>query len=167
MNEWVRKSIQIANSPGYLDNLHNIYSTTEETWRAVPIEIKKELEEVYKSGDNILLIKNLLKLPKFPIDDHYVAFLRKNEMFVKYNPKTVIRIVGRVRSLGFKAIIESIEEPKATSIGKKGNAIRIAVLDGVVWIKDSAKMYRTVCKLEKTVLTALLLKKLFESLRKV
>lgn len=51
--------------------------------------------------------------------------------------------------------------------GKKGKAIRIAVLDGVVWIKDSTKMYRTVCQLEEVALTALLLKDFLESLRRI
>ncbi|MEW6482996.1 MAG: restriction endonuclease [bacterium] len=255
MNEWVRKSIKIANAPGYLDNLHNIYSTTEESWRAISVDTKKELEEIFKSGDDVSLVRELLRLPKFPINDPYVAFLRKKDVFVKYNPKTVNRIAKRVRSLGFKAIIEAIEEPKASSrrigilfrkwlpsigypvlpesefgtykgiaflqgsdaqlrnfaneklgcnlekgldflakvkdiylIGevkfltdyggaqnanfedalrlfrkKEGNAMRIAVLDGVVWIKDGTKMYRTVCELEETALTALLLKKFLES----
>jgi len=258
MNKWVRESIEIANAPGYLDNLHNIYPTTEEAWRAIPVETKKELEEIFKSGDDVLLIRNLLKLPKFPVDDPYVAFLRKKDVFIKYNPNTVNRIAKRVRSLGFKAIIEAIEEPKASSrrigilfrkwlpsIGypilsesefekyekiaflegsdmqlrdyanrklgcslnkgldfvakvknkyviaeakfltdyggaqnanfedamrlikvKKGEAIRIAVLDGVVWIKDSTKMYRTVCELEETALTSLLLKDFLESLKR-
>lgn len=50
--------------------------------------------------------------------------------------------------------------------GKKGDAIRIAVLDGVVWIKDSTKMYRTVCQLEEVALTALLLKDFLEDIRR-
>ena len=51
--------------------------------------------------------------------------------------------------------------------GKKGKAIKIAVLDGVVWIKDSTKMYRTVRQLEEVALTALLLKDFLESLRRI
>jgi len=50
--------------------------------------------------------------------------------------------------------------------GKKGKAIRIAVLDGVVWIKDGTKMYRTICELKDTALTAILLKRFLESLKR-
>lgn len=50
--------------------------------------------------------------------------------------------------------------------GKKGKTIRIVVLDGVVWIKDGTKMYKTVCELEETALTALLLKEFLESLKR-
>jgi hypothetical protein len=197
-------------------------------------------------------------LPKFPINDPYVAFLRKNEHFLEYNPQTVNRIAKRIRTIGFEAMIEGITEPKVgtkqigtlfkkwipkigypilpedefeTSKGivflqgsdihlknfanrrlgcdldkgpdfiakvrglyvigeakfltdyggaqnanfedamrlikvKKGEAIRIAVLDGVVWIKNSTKIYRTVCELEETALTALLLRDFLESLKR-
>jgi len=259
MNEWVKKSIEIANAPGYLDNLHEVYPVIQEGEREIPEEIKKKLKKIYNKGDDVALIKELLKLPKFPIKDPYVAFLRKREVFIEYNPQTVKRIVNRIRSMGYDAMIESIEEPKefnrqigtlfkrwppkigyptltiedfetcdkiaflqgsdvqlkdfANTVlgcdldkgpdllakvgkryvigeakfltdygghqnaqfedalrllrGKKGKAIRIAVLDGVVWIKDSTKMYRTVCQLEEVALTALLLKDFLESLRRI
>ena len=258
MNEWVRKSIKIANSPGYLDKLHEVYPVVQEAEREISQDVKKELKRIYNSNDDLTLVKTLLDLPKFPVKDPYVAFLRKNEVFLKYNPFTVNRIAKRIRSMGFEAMIESIEEPKefnrqigtlfkkwlpkigypllpksefemyegiaflqgsngqlkdfanrklgcdldkgpdflakARDIyvigeakfltdygghqnaqfedalrlvrGKKGEAVRIAVLDGVVWNKDSTKMYRTVCELEEVTLTALLLKNFLESVRK-
>lgn len=257
MNEWIRRSIGIANAQGYLDNLQQVYPVIQETEREIPDEIKRELKEIYKGENDLALIKSLLRLPKFPIKDPYVAFLRKREIFLEYNPITVNRIARTIRSMGFDAMIEGIKEPKVfsrqigplfkkwlpkigypilseaefetyqgiaflqggngqlkdyanrtldcdlvkgpdflakarnsyvigeakflTDIGggqytqfedalrllrnKKGKAIRIAVLDGVVWIKDRTKMYRTVCQLNDVVLTALLLKDFLESLR--
>jgi len=260
MNEWVRKSIEIANSPGYLDKLQEVYPVVQETEREIALEVKKKLKQSYNSGDDITLIKKLLDLPKFPINDPYVAFLRKNEIFLQYNPQTVDRIAKKIRAMGFEAIIEGIGEPKIATKqfgtlfkrwipkisypllleadfeiydngiaflqggdaqlkdfanrklgcnldkgpdflgkvrktyvigeakfltdyggaqnvnfedalrllrGKKGEAIRVAILDGVVWIKNRTKMYRTVCELEETALTALLLKKFLESLRRM
>jgi len=256
MNEWVKKSIEIANAPRYLDKLHEVYPVIQETEREIPEEVKNRLKKVYNERDDLALIKELLKLPKFPVKDPYVAFLRKRKVFIEYNPQTVQRIVNRIRLMGYDAMIESIEEPKEfnrqigtlfkrwlpkigyptltieefetydkiaflegsdaqlkdfantvldcdldkgpdflakvgkryvigeakflTDYGghqnaqfedalrllrnKKGKAIRIAVLDGVVWIKDSTKMYRTVCQLEEVALTALLLKDFLESL---
>lgn len=257
MNEWVKKSIELANSLGYLDRLYVVYPIVQETEREIATEIKKELKKVYNSGDDIALVKKLLKLPKFPINDPFVAFLRKNEKFLEYNPQTVNRIAKRIRTMGFDAMIEGITQPKVGTKqigalfkkwipkigypvllrddfetfkgiaflqgsdanlkdfanrnlgcnldkspdflakaghiyiigeakfltdyggaqnanfedalrllrGKKGEATRIAVLDGVVWIKDSTKMYRTVCQLKETVLTALLLKDFLERVK--
>lgn len=258
MKEWVQKSIEIANAPGYLDKLYKVYPVIQEAERKIPTEIKKDLKKIYKARDNLALIKNLLKLPKFPVKDPYVAFLRKRDVFLKYNPITVERIIKRIRAMGFEAMMESIEEPKEFNRqigtlfkkwlpkigypilpesefekykgivflqggdaqlkdyanrklgcglekgpdllakagknyvvgeakfltdygghqnaqfedalrllrGRKGNAIRIAILDGVVWIKDGTKMYRTVCRLDKVALTALLLKDFLENLNR-
>jgi hypothetical protein len=49
--------------------------------------------------------------------------------------------------------------------GKGGNAIRIAVLDGIVWIRSRNKFFRGVSELEGIALSALLLKDFLESLR--
>jgi len=256
MDKWIERSIEIANSPGYLDKLHEIYPVVQETTRKVSLEIKRELEEIFKSEDNTILIKKLLGLPKFPIKDPYVAFLRKRDVFIQYNPKTVNRIAERVRAMGFNAMIASLEEPKefnrqiGTLFGKwirkighqmldwdelkihfggiaflrggdallkdfankelgcdldkgpdfiakakgtyivgeakfltdygghqnaqfedalrllknsAGRAIRIAVLDGVVWIQNGSKMFRTICALKVTALTALLLMEFLEN----
>lgn len=258
MNEWIRKSIEIANAPGYLDKLLQVYPVVQEAEREIDPDVKRELRKIYNSGDDVALIKRLLDLPKFPVKDPYTAFLRKNEIFLRYNPKTVNRIAERIRAMGFEAMIESIEEPKefnrqigtlfrkwlpkigypilpesefetykgiaflqgsngqlkdfannrlgcnldkgpdllarARDVyvigeakfltdygghqnaqfedalrllrGKKGKVGRIAILDGVVWIKDSTKMYRTVCELEETALTALLLKDFLENVKR-
>jgi len=48
--------------------------------------------------------------------------------------------------------------------GEDGRAIRIAVLDGVVWIRGNTKMFKTVSELEKNIMSALLLKDFLESL---
>jgi Tsp45I type II restriction enzyme len=256
MNEWIRRSIEVANGRGYLDRLHEVYPVTREAERELPPEVKAELRAVYDRRDNSALLAVLLKLPKFPIKDPYVAFLRKKEAFLALNPRTVERIVKYLYSMGFERMTEGIEEPKEfnrqigtlfkrwlpkmgypvlgedefrrhrgigllkgsngelmrfangalgcdlskgpdliaksgsrhvvgeakflTDIGghqnaqfqdalrllrgRGGNALRIGILDGVVWIKDGTQMYRTVCQLEQTALSALLLKDLLESL---
>jgi len=258
MNKWVKKSIEIANSKGYLDKLQEIYTIVQESARQVDYKIKRDLKQIYNGGDDIALIKKLLDLPKFPINDPYVAFLRKKEIFIEYNPQTVSRIANRIRDMGFEEMIKGISEAKLATRqigtlfkkwipkigypilsepefeaynkgiaflegsdsklkdfanqkfcnldkgpdfivkvndvyvigeakfltdfggaqnanfedalrlirGKKGNAIRIAVLDGVVWIKDNTKMYKKVCELKETALTALLLKQFLESLKR-
>jgi len=257
MNEWIKRSIELANSERYLDKLSKVYPVTPELERAIPNEIKLQIKKAFDAKDRPGLIKILLKLDKFPIKDPYVAFLRKREQFLTYNPRTVDRIAERLFSTSFDEIIKGCEEPKEFNRqigtlfkgwlpklgypllseskfdackgiaflkgsdnelmdyanrelgcnldkgpdllakagnsyiigeakfltdygghqnaqfedalrllkGKKGKAIKIAILDGVVWIEGRAKMYRKVCRLNKIALSALLLNEFLESLR--
>src|SRR3990167_8903394 len=112
MNKWIKKSIEIANSPGYLDRLQSVYPVMQETEREIDANLKTELKQLYDAGNNLKLIKKLLDLSKFPIKDPYVAFLRKNDVFLNYNPKTVDRIAESIRSKGFESMMEAISEPK-------------------------------------------------------
>lgn len=257
MNEWVRKSIELADAPGYLDKLHEIYPMGQESERRIALEARMELKQTYNGGDDTALIKKLLRLSKFPFNDPYVAFLRRNKKSIEHNPQTVERIAKKIRYMGFEAMMAGISAPKVGSKqfgplfknwvsqigfpmlqevdlvgynegiaflkgsdaqlkdfaneklgcglvkrpdflarvrddyvigeakfitetgggqdrgfedplallrGKKGKAIRIAVLDGVVWIKNRAEMHLTVCALEEPALTALLLKDFLGSL---
>lgn len=256
MNEWIRKSIEFANSPGYLDRLYEVYPIVQGLERKIDEKVKNELKRIYDSGNDTTLIKRLLELPKFPVNDPYVAFLRKNKNFLEYNPQTVNRIAQQIKAMGFDAMIDGVTQPKVSTkqlgtlfkkwipkigysilpvdefeasegiaflqgsdallknfanrrldceldkgldflakvrdiyvIGeakfltdyggaqnanfedalrliksKKGKAIRIDVLDGVVWIKNSTKMFNTVCNLKEVALTALLLKEFLESI---
>ncbi|MBM3325980.1 MAG: hypothetical protein FJY65_03210 [Calditrichaeota bacterium] len=250
MNKWVEKSIELANSEGYLDKLHSIYPVRHESLRELDPKIKEELKKIYYCGNNTSLIKYLLNMPKFPINDPYIAFLRKNEIFIKYNPNTVNRIVDRIKSIGFDEMIQGIIAPKVATKqfgalfnmwlknlgfrilsepefesnhkgvalleggdlkllefankhlaceldkrpdflikvnktyvigetkflsaigggqdrgfddalklvkGKAGTATRIAVLDGIIWIRDGAKIHKIVSELEETALSALIL----------
>lgn len=261
MNQWVEKSIKLANSPGYLDRLHEVYRVRREAEREIPAEIKEALRDKYERHDNVGLIRLLLKLERFPIKDPYVAFLRKKPYFPEYNPETVDRIAEALHANGFEKMIEGAQTPKEfnTQIGPlfkkwlptlgypfltvgdflehimtgptqiaflkgsdsellefangvlacnldkgpdliartgdhfivgeakfltdygghqyaqfqdalrlikgtKGEAIRIGVLDGVVWIKNRTKMYRTLSQLDEVALSALLLRDFLESL---
>lgn len=256
MNEWVSKSIELANAPGYLDRLHAIYPVIPEVTRPLPVATLQRLAEVYAVGDDQELVRTCLLLPKFPVKDPYVAFLRKREKFLEQNPQTVHRLAQRIRALGYEGLMIAVEEPKefnrqmgtlfkrwlpslgypflevhelerylgiaflqgsdrqllefANRVlgcsltkapdwvakvgrryavgevkfltdygghqyaqledalrflrGRKGRAVRVAVLDGVVWIRGGSKMYRTVCQLEEPALSALLLSDFLETL---
>lgn len=247
----------MANKPGYLDRLSEVYPVTEETRRRLPRDKKEALMRLFSRPDDLALLKALFGMPRFPVKDPYVAFLRRNDAFLEGNPTTVRRLAHRVRALGFTGMIAALEEPKefnrqiGTLFGKwlrkmdypfleesdflasagiaflegseshylhfandqlgcglskkpdfiakagecyivgeakfltdygghqnaqfhdvlrllqgnAGNALRVAVLDGVVWIRDHNLMFRTVCQLEKPAFSALLLKEFLESLR--
>jgi len=257
MNRWVKKSIEVANAPGYLDRLSEVYPVTREAERVLPLEIKTQLKDAYDERDGIHLLRILLELGKFPIKDPYVAFLRRKDIFVTYNPNVTDRLAETLFSMSFDELIRGCEEPKEFNrqmgtlfgkwlpklgypflseqefdryegiafllgsdaekmnyanrilkcnlrkgldllakagsnhivgeakfltdsgghqnaqfedalrlvLGKDGRAIRIAVLDGVVWITGNTKMFRRVSGLEENILSALLLKEFLESLR--
>lgn len=256
MNEWVRKSIEIANGPGYLDKLHKVYPVSEERKRRLDPEIFKQLQEAFDSNDPQLLLKRLIRLEKSPVKDPYMAFFKKDEKFIEFNPQTAQRIADRVLKMGFDNMISEIEAPKEfnrqmgslfykylptigipilsspgfeksswallkasdkemlaftndkiklglekrpdliakvetefvvgeakflTDYGghqttqfkdalrlaqsKKGKAHKIAILDGIIWIKGQNQLHQTLRGMKETALSALLLKDFLQSLR--
>jgi len=73
MNKWTQKSIELANSPGYLDRLSEVYLVTREAKRVLSSEIKAQLKDAYDERDGARLVRALLELEKFPMKDPYVA----------------------------------------------------------------------------------------------
>ncbi len=255
VNQWTKKSIEIGNSDGYLDDLHEVYPVSLKDEREIPKGIKKEIKKAYKKSNELKLFKKLLELDKFPIKDPYVAYFRKREDKIEGNPETIERITDRLfdkdldrvlkgskkpkefnRRIGplFEKWIRSLDYPflskdefldyegigfldlseerrkrfcnqelglnvdkgvdllaKANGnyiIGEgkfltdygghqnsqledalarvregKDNIYRIAILDGVVWIKKDVKMFRKVCNADGVVLSALLLEDFLNS----
>jgi len=115
MNKWIQASIHLANSKGYLDKLFKIYPIEPGNIRAIPESIKNEIQRAFREKNKIDLIKELLKLPKFPIDDPYIASLRRHPSLLSKNPKTVERISRKLFSLGIDAILELSSKPKSPS----------------------------------------------------
>ncbi len=115
MNKWVQKSLQLANSRGYLDKLFKIYPIELGDIRSVPDNIKSEIQKAFKSKNKTELIKELLKLPKFPIDDPYIASLRRHPSLLSKNPETIERIGGKLFSMGIDTVLELAGKPKSPS----------------------------------------------------
>lgn len=258
MNSWIKKSIELANSPKYLDKLYAVYPMDVGGIRKIPKSILERIEGAVKGKDKQGLVKLLLKeLELFPIKDSYVAFLRRYPDAINTNPKTVERLGNRLLEMGYKGIIQASTQPKETnrqigplfrrwlpSIGypilekeeflkhrgiaflegsdkylmefcnkilgtklekgldfllrvndsfvigeakfltdfgghqnaqfndaltllhhRKGKAMKVAVLDGVVWIKGRNKMHSTAKKEKGIALSALLLNDFIETLK--
>jgi len=115
MNKWIQKSINSANSKGYLDKLFKIYPIELGNIRGMPDSIKSEVQKAFRAKNKIDLIKELLKLPKFPIDDPYIASLRKHPPLLSKNPETIERISGKLFSMGVDAVLELAGKPKSPS----------------------------------------------------
>lgn len=119
MNEWVKKSIELAKSEFYLDNLLEIYPP-EEISREVKIEEKAPaLKQLFQEKDNINLIKELIRLKKigfkFPIENPYVSFLTHYEDAIYKNPLTVKKICEKLYEMSYNELKEKLEYPKKPS----------------------------------------------------
>ncbi len=112
MNEWTRRSIQIANQDCYLDRLFKIYSISSNIPREISNEdwcrIRKSLHE----NDDAKLVESLLDFELFPVKDPYVPYLRRDRGALERNPDTVRRIAAQLRSMGLDGIRQKCSQPK-------------------------------------------------------
>lgn len=115
MNKWVEKSIKLANSEGYFDKLLDVYPIDIGGIRQIPKDIKEKVREAFEKKDKLLLVKTLLVLPRFPIDDPYIASLRRHPSLFDKNPKTVKRIGERLLSIKLDTIFKLATQPKSPS----------------------------------------------------
>lgn len=123
-NVWIEKSIELANSKGYLDKLSEVYEMQVNPERPLPEDIVKELKEAFDKKDSKKLIKLLIDNAKvFPVKDSYVGFLRKREEAIEENTKTIERIGERLYLLGFDRMIQEATRPKETN-RQLGNAFK-------------------------------------------
>lgn len=112
MNYFTRKSIEIANDPNYLDQLYDVYPIGDKTERKIDKQLLEKVEYYYKTKKSIELFKTLLKLPKFPIDDQYVGFFRKDSKAIDNNPKQVQRICDELFKMDIDELLKLCKQPK-------------------------------------------------------
>lgn len=115
MNKWVKKSIKITSSRGYLDKLMEVYPVNLTLVRSVGVAEKNKIKKAFSKRNSKELISVLLDLERFPIDDPYIGFLRKDKNALIKNPKTAKRIGNRLLKMGPKEIIISASRAKAPS----------------------------------------------------
>ena len=115
MNIFTKYSIELANQKDYLDQLFSVYPLSPDSIREINKDTWHNIEEYYKSYNNVELFKSLLKLKLFPIKDSYVSFFKHAKSAVERNPLTVNRICGRIRELGLDKLYERCTQPKETN----------------------------------------------------
>jgi hypothetical protein len=115
MNKWIEKSIKLANSKGYFDKLIDVYPVGAGGNRQISNEAKEKIRAAFSKKDKLLLVKTLLDLPKFPIDDPYIASLRRHPLLFYKNPKTVKRIGARILSIKLDSLLKLTSQPKSPS----------------------------------------------------
>jgi hypothetical protein len=111
MNKWIKKSIKLTNSRGYLDRLYSIYPILNNSERPLDREVKKKIRRALAMRSNKPLIAALLVADVFPIKHSYVAFLRAKPDAINLNPKIIARIGRIVRKMSVRRIFKEMERP--------------------------------------------------------
>ncbi|MEK7555198.1 MAG: hypothetical protein AAB516_00020 [Patescibacteria group bacterium] len=115
MNKWVEKSIKLANSKGYLDNLFKVYPTDLGVNRVLSDDLFDKFKKDFNKKNKKEFIEDLLKFPKFPIDDPYIASLRRHSFLFGKNPKTIDRIGKRILAMDLDIILKLSTVPQKPS----------------------------------------------------
>ncbi len=117
MNKWIKKSIEIANAPGYLDKLSKIYVMNVNPERPLDTAVEQSIQKAFKGRNTKNLIKLLLEAEIFPVKDSYIGFIRAKKDSIDQNPETVERIGKRLYGLGLEKLLQEATRPKETNIG--------------------------------------------------
>jgi len=116
MNEWIRRSIELANSPGYLDNLSAVYDMKINLERPLPLKIVPVVKKAFDERNHNELVRLLMEYADvFPVKDSYIGFLREKASAIDENPLTVKRIAERLYSLGFDSMLREASRPIETN----------------------------------------------------
>jgi hypothetical protein len=117
MNEWIRKSIKIANSPGYLDRLSKVYPMPVNPRRPLPKSVVPEVRRAYENHNHRRLLELFIEHGEiFPVKDSYVGFLKQEPRALRQNPKTVKRIAERLYAMDdFDVLMYEASRPKETN----------------------------------------------------
>ncbi len=115
MNYWVNKSIQLAKNANYLDRLLDVYPVHLDVPKKGESKEYKIIKSAFKNRNRKGLLLELLKLKRFPVDDPYIGFLRRDRSAINRNPKTIKRITGRLFKTGITELIAGVEQAKSPS----------------------------------------------------
>ena len=115
MNKWVRRSLEIANSPGYLDRLSDIYPADVLPRRSLPVNVKNVIRKFHSEQDSLNLLIKLFELTEqgypFPIEHPYASLFRQKRKLMEKNPIIVRKLVDIILSMDTDEIIRGIERP--------------------------------------------------------
>ena len=115
INKWTKKSIYLANKPGYLDALSTIYVMNINVERPLTTGLEQQIRIAYDKKNTPALIHLLLDNSVFPVKDSYVGFLRIKRVAIGENPNTIKRIGERLYAMGVDALLREASRPKETN----------------------------------------------------
>ncbi len=111
MHPLIRKSIELTSGNEYLDKLHAVYDISIVAQRNIANSTITKIADAYARRDAVGLVKVLLELDKFPVDDIYVGFLRHDRNAIEKNPQTVITMAERLFSMPVEDVIKLCRQP--------------------------------------------------------
>ena len=115
-NDWTKNSIKLAKEKNYLDLLFEVYPISpQHEQREINSNIWKNVCTYRKEKDHIKLITELFKLKKFPLDNMYLGFLRKDQDALKRNPEITKKIGTFLCNMSLKDLRRLASAPKSTS----------------------------------------------------
>ena len=113
IDNYKEKSIKLANNANYLDLLQKVYPVTQTKREEISEQVLSSIKMAYYNEDKKRLFKILLKeVDKFPINDPYIPYLRKNDLFIQQNPKTVERITNKLLDMELYELLSEITKEK-------------------------------------------------------
>ncbi len=77
VNEWIKRSMELANKINYLDRLHTVYPLEIGPERHVDTNLIKDIQKAHSDKNGVGLISSLLELDRFPIDYPYASMFRR------------------------------------------------------------------------------------------
>lgn len=116
LGTWVERSRSLAQKTAYLDALHSVYPITEKAREPLADEMWKDIAAAHAAGDVVQLINLVLTSGHpFPVNDSYVAFLRRSKGASELNPETTKRLAKRLLDLSLAELRARLEAPPEPS----------------------------------------------------
>src|SRR2546422_7756061 len=113
VNEWVEKSIRLANRSDYLDRLHVVYPADFGPEREVDPDVLSAIQTAHRNRDVNALVRAMLDLERFPVGHPFAAFLKRKPELIERNPETIPRLGETFLRMPLSNLIALCMAPKA------------------------------------------------------
>ena len=111
MNEWTKRSYEIAQKSGYLDKLYGVFPVILNGDREIDSNVMEYLEKFYTSKDRYNFMKVLISLDTMPVNFPYLTLIKKNAHYLDTNPLIFKIITDHLFSMDFDDIYDKLKKP--------------------------------------------------------
>lgn len=116
-NIWTKKSCILAQKNDYLDQLFNIYPIVPNvSSRDISQDDLKQLKLLFDEKEDDKLLLKLFEFEKFPFDNSFVGFFKKDVSAIDRNPQTKKLICSFIyKHFTFEELKKNLLQPKKSS----------------------------------------------------
>jgi hypothetical protein len=115
MNKWVKGSLALTSSQGYLDKVADVYPATALPVRPLDGQTKEDIRALHRQSNLEGLLELLFKTTKeghpFPIEHPYASIFRQKPELMKKNPLVLKRLGEIILSMPVEDVIRGSERP--------------------------------------------------------